>query len=62
MGSVTAILSTKLIPHIKVIVCDSPFSNLRLLCKKLAKSTYKVPACIFSCAFCFIRRKIMSEA
>lgn len=29
MGSVTAILSTKLIPEIKVVVCDSPFSNLR---------------------------------
>lgn len=32
MGSVTAILAAKLIPDLKVLVCDSPFSNLRLLC------------------------------
>jgi len=62
MGSVTAILSTKIIPEIKVIVCDSPFSNLRLLCQRLAKDSYNVPACLFSCAFCFIKRKIISEA
>lgn len=32
MGSVTAILTTKLIEDINVLVCDSPFSNLTLLC------------------------------
>ncbi|CAD8206172.1 unnamed protein product [Paramecium pentaurelia] len=62
MGSVTAILSASQNEDIKVLVCDSPFSNLALLCKEIATSGYGVPGCCFNCFFCFVKSKIRKEA
>ncbi|CAD8066162.1 unnamed protein product [Paramecium primaurelia] len=62
MGSATAILAARENPNIKVIVCDSPFSNFYMLCQDLAKSRYHIPKCFFNCCWCFIKSKIQKEA
>ncbi|CAD8091614.1 unnamed protein product [Paramecium sonneborni] len=61
MGSVTAILAAHNNYDIKVLVCDSPFSNLTLLCQELAKINYKVPNCCFNCFWCYVKSKIHQE-
>lgn len=62
MGAVTAIMSAYHNEEIKILVCDSPFSNLSLLCKDIATSGYGVPGCCFDCLFCFVKSKIRKEA
>ncbi|CAD8154764.1 unnamed protein product [Paramecium octaurelia] len=61
MGSVTAILAAYNNIDFKVLVCDSPFSNLTLLCKELAKENYKIPNCCFNCFWCYVKSKIHQE-
>ncbi|CAK80523.1 unnamed protein product (macronuclear) [Paramecium tetraurelia] len=61
MGSVTAILAAHNNYEFKVLVCDSPFSNLTLLCKELAKANYKIPNCCFNCFWCCVKSKIHQE-
>ncbi|CAK76420.1 unnamed protein product (macronuclear) [Paramecium tetraurelia] len=61
MGSVTAILAAYNNIDFKVLVCDSPFSNLTLLCKELAKTNYKIPNCCFNCFWCYVKSKIHQE-
>ncbi|CAD8055938.1 unnamed protein product [Paramecium primaurelia] len=61
MGSVTAILAAHNNNDIKVLVCDSPFSNLTLLCQELAKVNYKIPNCCFNCFWCYVKSKIHQE-
>ena len=62
MGSVTAILSASYNEEIKVLFCDSPFSNLVELCRDIAVGNYSVPGCCFDCFFCFVKSKIRKEA
>ncbi|CAD8163604.1 unnamed protein product [Paramecium pentaurelia] len=61
MGSVTAILAAHYNYEFKVLVCDSPFSNLTLLCQELAKANYKIPNCCFNCFWCYVKSKINQE-
>ena len=58
MGAVTAVLTGLLSEEIKILVCDSAFSNLRQVCNEYAVNRMRVPGCCFGIAFCFIRRKI----
>ncbi|CAD8201253.1 unnamed protein product [Paramecium pentaurelia] len=62
MGSVTAILAANLNNNFKVLVCDSPFSNLTHLCQELASNNYNIPNCCFNCFWCIIKAKIRREA
>ncbi len=58
MGGVTSILTAAIRKDIKLLVIDSAFSNLRLLCEELALSNYKIPKILLKVAFYFIKRKI----
>ncbi|CAD8124202.1 unnamed protein product [Paramecium sonneborni] len=62
MGSVTAILAASFNSNFKIIVCDSPFSNLTHLCQELASNNYNIPGCCFNCFWCFVKSKIRKEA
>ncbi|CAD8125128.1 unnamed protein product [Paramecium sonneborni] len=62
MGSVTAIIAATLNKNFKVLVCDSPFSNLTHLCQELASNSYNIPTCCFSCFWCLVKAKIRKEA
>ncbi|CAK92352.1 unnamed protein product (macronuclear) [Paramecium tetraurelia] len=62
MGSVTAILAATLNYNFKVLVCDSPFSNLTHLCQELASNSYSIPSCCFNCFWCLVKAKIRREA
>lgn len=62
MGSVTAILAASLNTNFKILVCDSPFSNLTQLCRELASNSYNIPSCCFNCFWCFVKSKIRKEA
>ncbi|CAD8182709.1 unnamed protein product [Paramecium octaurelia] len=62
MGSVTAILAATLNYNFKVLVCDSPFSNLTHLCQELASNSYNIPSCCFNCFWCLVKAKIRREA
>lgn len=62
MGSVTGILAASKNQDLKVLVCDSPFSNLTVLCKDFAERQYRIPRCCFSCFWCLVKRKIRAEA
>ncbi|CAD8204492.1 unnamed protein product [Paramecium pentaurelia] len=62
MGSVTAIIAATLNQNFKVLVCDSPFSNLTHLCQELASNSYNIPSCFFNCFWCLVKAKIRREA
>ncbi|CAD8119916.1 unnamed protein product [Paramecium sonneborni] len=62
MGSVTAIIAATLNQNFKVLVCDSPFSNLTHLCQELASNSYNIPSCCFNCFWCLVKIKIKKEA
>lgn len=62
MGAVTTLLYTQINPNIAGIILDSPFSDLKELCKELVHNFIFLPRFLFSFLFNIIKNRIIAEA
>ena len=58
MGAVCALLSTEIIDDIYLLILDSPFSSLKILCQEISKKNLYLPKIIFDFAWHIIKNKI----
>lgn len=61
MGAATALMVGTARDDIDMVVADSSYKNIQILCQELAKRTYRCPKFILKIAYYFIRKKIMKK-
>lgn len=62
MGAVTSLLFTYLNKDIDGIILDSPFSDMKQLCKELTQNFISIPMFMFGFIYNMIKSNVKSEA